>query len=71
MQLVTTGARVHKGIRKCITGSVKKHIENYVFLVFEVPQFLSCDNGKQYVSKSLKSIIWDQNSSWIELSSVV
>lgn len=35
-------------MRQATAKSIVKFIENQVFLVFGVPQFIICDNGIQY-----------------------
>lgn len=43
-------------LRTATSEMVKKHIEEDVFLVYGVPQFLICDNGRQYVGKSFRKM---------------
>lgn len=44
-------------LKAATAGAVAKHLEEDVFLVYGVPQFLLCDNGQQYNSRSLKQLI--------------
>lgn len=44
-------------LRSATSDLVRKHIEEDVFLVYGVPQYLICDNGKQYVSKNFRNMV--------------
>lgn len=48
-------------LRTATAASIKRHIENDVFLMYGVPEFLVCDNGKQYISTSLRSMVAGYN----------
>lgn len=43
-------------VRQAVSSSVTKFMENSIFLMFGVPQFIVCDNGKQFVSNEFKSL---------------
>ena len=44
-------------LRKATAPNIVKFIENEVFLVYGVPQFIICDNGKQFVGKTFKALV--------------
>lgn len=44
-------------LRTASASAVRRHIEDDVFLVYGVPEFLLCDNGTQYVSKEFKDML--------------
>lgn len=37
--------------------AIKRHLEEDIFLIYGVPDYLVCDNGRQYVSKSFRSMV--------------
>lgn len=39
------------------SAAVTRHIENDVFLLFGVPQYIICDNGKQFISESFRKMV--------------
>lgn len=43
-------------LRSATANALTRHIEEEVFLVYGVPQYLICDNGKQMVSNQFKSM---------------
>ena len=43
-------------LRQATAQSIVKYIENDVFLLFGVPQFLICDNGVQFKSHQFRDL---------------
>lgn len=44
-------------LRKATASNIITFIENEVFLVYGVPQFIICDNGTQFVGKDFKKLV--------------
>lgn len=49
-------------LRQATSSSIVRFLENDIFLVYGVPQYIICDNGRQFVSKSIKKLVEDYNS---------
>lgn len=43
-------------MRRAIASTIVKFMENQVFLVYGVPQFIICDNGKQFAGRVFNSL---------------
>lgn len=50
-----------KPLKKANAITVRKFLEENVFLMFSVPETLICDNGSQFIAKSFKSFLGDYN----------
>lgn len=48
-------------LRKATTTSIIKLLEEHVFHLFGVPEFLKCDNGVQFKSRDFKKLLQDYN----------
>lgn len=48
-------------LRSATSSAVNDKLENEIFLLFGVPQFLLCDNGKQFTSKSFVNLCKSYN----------
>lgn len=46
-------------LRQAIASKISQLIEKHILLVYGVPQYLICDNGKQFVSKEFKQLMKD------------
>lgn len=42
-------------LKSATSQSVVEHLEKDVFMVYEVPERIICDNGRQYVSNNKKN----------------
>lgn len=49
-------------LRQATSSSIVRFMENEIFLVYGVPQYIICDNGRQFISKSLKKLVEDYES---------
>lgn len=43
-------------MKKAVASTIVKFVENQVFLVFGVPQYIICDNGTQFAGKIFKGL---------------
>lgn len=48
---------LHFPLKRATSPPIIKAIEESVFLLFGVPEFIICDNGKQYTSKEFKQFL--------------